>query len=207
MVPNFDLLLATAAEIQGLKVQPCSLNSVMIAYIIWFSPVNGPKKIKMLPSAKLRYTALLKYVPDLFCWSVIWRLIALTSVILPSGTAKAVLLHMFQVVWCTFFSFPLPFNLSKTPSCSLLRVTAHLSVQIPARMALSFPSYRRAADTSHFSRRDSQTCLQPGDVLKWQKCPTATQGEVGPSCKPACPSGTVPQSSTHCSTANRCARV
>lgn len=116
MPPNFDLFLSTAAGIQELKVQPCSLNSVMIAYIIWFSPGNDSKKIKMLPSAELRYGALLKYVPDLFCWCVTWRLIAPLSVILPSGTAKAGLLHVFQVVWCPSFSFPLPFNPSKTPS-------------------------------------------------------------------------------------------
>lgn len=158
MPPNFDLLLATATEIQGLEVQPCSLNSVMIAYIIWFSPANSPKKIKMLPSAELRYTALLKYVPDLFCWSVIWRLIALMSVILPSETAKALLLHMFQVVWCAFFFFPFPllFNLSKTPSWSLLRGASHPSVQIPVCMASSLPSHRSAADRSNFCRNDSQ---------------------------------------------------
>lgn len=73
-------------------------------------------------------------------------------------------------------------------------VMSRLSVQIPARMALSFPSHRSAADTSHFCRNDSQTFLQPGDVFKLQECPTATQGEVGPSCKPIHPSWTVPES-------------
>lgn len=161
----------------------------MIAYIIWFSPVNGPKKIKMLPSAELRYTALLKYVPDLFCWSVIWRLTALLSVILPSGTAKAVL-HMFQLVWCAFFSLS-PFNLSKTPSpegnttslCSNIRKNGFI-----------FLFLLIAAGTNHSCRNYSHPCLQPGDVFDLQKCPTATQGEVGPSCKPTSPSGLVPES-------------